>query len=345
MDSARSVTLSANSATRMGRILQRNALVVAIVALTACARSNANSSPEADAPDRAPPRHTPIPAASGSVADAGTGSAGRVLRFAWRPPGGLPEEYEMVDAADRHRIVLPPGTTRRARLPVMIALHGQPPRNQAPRSYRFPTVVARAAEALWTNGDVPPFILALPVFRFVGVNWPAFDLVLFRKALERQLAAEGIEASQYYVVGHSAAAGCGGQGMNGAHRLKPAAVGFFDTCVGPGFRSEVRALRKARVPTLLAHSVETAGFRPRQRREYMTTFDFGKVFAPLGLAPSACPERLPDAPLRAQPFRCAADGEQVARALVLDTGEGEAGHNAVVPVAFAYFVREYLSAR
>ena len=133
--------------------------------------------------------------------------------------------------------------------------------------------------------------------------------------------------------------------MNGAHRMRPAAVGFFDTCVGQGFRAEVRALRKAGIPTLLLHSVETAGFRPRQPREYMTTFDFGKVFAPLGLAPGECPERLPDAPLRPQPFRCAADDSGVLRAFVLDTGEGEAGHNAIVPVAFAHFVREHVTER
>jgi hypothetical protein len=28
---------------------------------------------------------------------------------------------------------------------------------------------------------------------------------------------------------------------------------------------------------------------------------------------------------------------------VLDTGEGEAAHNAVVPVAFRYFIEEYLA--
>ena len=251
----------------------------------------------------------------------------------------------MTDVADRHRIVLAPSIARDQSYPVVIALHGQPHRAQDPRDYRFPETVTRAAESLWAHGDAQPFVLALPVFRFMGVNWPAFDLVLFRKALERQLTAEGIHTSSYYVLGHSAAAGCGGQGMNDAHRIAPAAVGLFDTCVGAGFRNEVRALRKAGIATLLIHSVETAGFRPRQRREYMTTFDFGKVYAPLGLAPSACPSRVPEAPLRPQPFRCAVDETGVLRAFVLDTGSGEEGHNAVIPVAFSYFVREYLSSK
>jgi hypothetical protein len=266
-----------------------------------------------------------------------------VLRFAWRPPGADAADYEMSDVSDRHRIVLAPGVERGRSYKVLIALHGQPPRAQDPRHYRFTETVTRAAESLWAGGDAPAFVLALPVFRFSGVNWPAFDLLRFRKALERELAAEGVGTTEYYVIGHSAAAGCGGQGMNGAHRMAPAAVGFFDTCVGPGFRSEVRALRKARIPTLLTHSVETAGFRPRQRREYMTTFDFGRVYAPLGLAPQQCPARVPEAPLRAQPFRCAGDPESIVQAFVLDTGDGEAGHNAVVPVAFSYFVREYVN--
>ena len=228
---------------------------------------------------------------------------------------------------------------------MVIALHGQPKRGVAPRDYRFGATVARVAESLVERGDVPPLVLVLPVFRYLEVNWPGFDLPQFRATVARRLAAEGVEASAYYVVGHSAAAGCGGEGMNGAHRMAPAAVGFFDTCLGGGFRSAVRALRKAGIPTLITHGVETAGFRPRQPREYMTTFDFGRAYAPLGLEPSACPQRVPDAPLRPQPFRCAADPGASTRAFVVDTGTGEEGHNAVVPVAFAYFLREYVAPR
>ncbi len=324
-------------------VLKRRAMAILLSALPSCAQPHVEPAPRADAAEHARAPQTTASPATVPVENSPPRSAGRELRFAWRPPGSLPAEYEMADPADRHRIVLPPDAAPGATLPVVLALHGQPPRNQAPRHYRFPSVVTRVAQSLWAKRDTPRFILVLPVFRFQGVNWPGFDLVSFRKQLAAQLTAEGFSGSQYYVVGHSAAAGCGGQGMNGAHRMQPAAVGFFDTCVGPGFRAEVRALRKAGVPTLLLHSVETAGFRPRQPREYMTTFDFGKVFAPLGMTPSSCPERLPDAPLRPQPFRCAADADGTLRAFVLDTGHGEAGHNAIVPVAFAHFVREYVS--
>lgn len=324
----------------------RTVVCLLLATLNACARSNASGPAQLDAAvSSTAGQLTPRSGPARPTSHAAIVSASRVLRFAWRPPGGTAADYEMGDAADGHRLVLPPGAARGRAYPVIIALHGQPKRGQAPRHYRFTEVVTRVAQSLWTSGDAPRFVLVLPVFRFTGTNWPAFDLVLFRKELERQLAAEGVQASQYYVVGHSAAAGCGGLAMNGVHRITPVAVGFFDTCVGAGFRSEVRALRKAGVPTLLAYSVETAGFRPRQRREYMTSFDFGKVFAPLGLAPSDCPARLPDAPLRPQPFRCAADSSGVVRAFVLDTGEGEAAHNAVVPVAFRYFVEEYLGRR
>jgi hypothetical protein len=322
------------------------AVLSILATLVGCARSNASAPPRQDAglgSTTAQPAPRSGPAQT--TAHAAAVSASRVRRFAWRPPGGSAAEYELLDVADGHRLVLPAGAARGHAYPVVIALHGQPKREQAPRHYRFTEVVTRVAQSLWTRRDSPQFVLALPAFRFTGTNWPAFDLVRFQKELERQLAAEGVHPSQYYVVGHSAAAGCGGLGMNGAHRMKPAAVGFFDTCVGGGFRSEVRALRKAGIPTLLAYSVETAGFRPRPRREYMTSFDFGKVFAPLGLAPGDCPAHLPDAPLRPQPFRCARDSSGVVRAFVLDTGEGEAGHNAIVPVAFRYFIEEYVGRR
>ena len=111
-----------------------------------------------------------------------------------------------------------------------------------------------------------------------------------------------------------------------------------------GLAKEVVALRKAKIPTWMLHSVETAGFTPRQAVEYQTTFDFGRAYAPVGLEPSTCPDRLPEKTLRQQPFRCASDKDGITRALVVDTGEGEQAHNALVPVALGFFLREYLSA-
>jgi hypothetical protein len=228
---------------------------------------------------------------------------------------------------------------------VLVAFHGQPKRGQAPRTYAFPERVIEVASDLVARGDVAPLVVALPVFRFGGLDWPGFDLVAFRTKIEQVLSAEGLQAKDFYVVGHSGAAGCGGDGMNRAHRIHPAAVGFFDTCLGGGWRDEIRALQRARVPTSILQSVETAGVQPRQLREYDGRYDFGQVFRTVGLAPVACAEDVPQAPLRAQPYRCAADADGITRAFVVDTGEGEAGHEALVPVALAYFLREHLPAR
>jgi hypothetical protein len=251
----------------------------------------------------------------------------------------------MSQPEDQHRLVFAGGLAQGGRYPVLIALHGQPKRDQVPRDYAFPKTVIAVTSDLVERGEVPPLVLVLPVFRYLGTNWPAFDLRALRTKVEQLLAAEGLHAGAYYVVGHSGAAGCGGDGMNRADRIAPAAVGFFDTCLGAGWREEVLALRKAHIPTLMVHSVETAGFVPRQPHEYLSTFDFGRAYAPVGLAASACPKHLPERPLRQQPFQCASDREGIARALVVDTGEGEAGHNAALPVALAYFLREYLAGR
>jgi hypothetical protein len=268
----------------------------------------------------------------------------RVVPFAWVPPGAPAASYEMSDAEDQHRLVLVGDVAPGGRYPVVVAMHGQPRRGEPPRSYAFVSVAIATAHDLVQRGEVRPFVLALPVFRYQGTNWPKFDLELFRGKVDEMLRADGLEASDHYVVGHSGAAGCGGDGMNRAHRLRPAAVGFFDTCLGAGFRSEVLALEQARIATWVIHSVETAGFSPRQPEEYAASFDFGRAYASLGLSPSACPARLPEKPLRQEPFRCAADHEGIVRALVVDTGEGETAHNALVPVALAFFLREYLSA-
>src|SRR5215471_3722163 len=236
----------------------------------------------------------------------------RTLHFAWRPAHSTAAAYEMSDPADQHQIVLTEGVARGGRYPVLIALHGQPKRGDSPRSYSFPKRVTEVIEDLVRRGAVRPLVLVLPVFRFYGANWPAFDLVELRPVLEDLLAREGVGAGGYYVVGHSGAAGCGGDGLNRAHRLEPQGVGFFDTCLGAGWRDEMQALRQAKVPTLVMHSVETAGVFPRQAHEYLSTFDFGPVYAGAGLRPVTCGEPLPDVPLRPRPFRCTADEEGIA---------------------------------
>jgi hypothetical protein len=248
----------------------------------------------------------------------------------------------MADPEDQHRIVLTPGVRAGETYPVVIALHGQPKRGQRPASYAFPKAVTDVAVDLVRRGEVAPFVLVAPVFRFFGANWPAFDLVAFRRVVEERLAAEGVRAGAFFVVGHSGAAGCGGDGLNRAHRIRPRAVGFFDTCLGAGWRDEIAALRAERIATLVIHSVETAGFVPRQPREYLSDFDFGRPYAAVGLAPGPCPQHLPDVALRPRPFRCSADDDGIVKAFVVDTGEGETAHEAVVPVALTYFLREYL---
>ena len=268
-------------------------------------------------------------------------SAPRTITFAWRPPGGSRRVYSATEPEDQHRLVLPGVVTRGGRYPVVIAFHGQPKRGQAPRDYAFVRTVTETTLPLVERGEVEPLVLAIPVFRFEGRDWPGFDLARFAEEISGRLQAERISISGYLLLGHSAAAGCGGQGLNEAARIHPKAVGFFDTCVGPGFQQAVRALRRDHVPTLLMHSVETAGFRPRQPMEYMPGFDFGRVYRPLGLEPIECPEQLPEAPLRTLAFRCAADPEGTTRAFVVDTGQGQEAHDALIPVAVRYFLRQY----
>ena len=274
--------------------------------------------------------------------DAGDGF--RVLRFPWRPPGAGAEAYAMDEAEDQHGILFPTRSLETA-LPVVIAFHGQPKRGQAPRTYGFLAKVTETAQGAMATDAVRPIVLVLPVFRYFGQNWPAFDVVAFEVEIEQHLAAAGVKSKGYYVVGHSGAAGCGGGGMNGVSRMKPAAVGFFDTCLGSGWREEVQRLRAAHVPTLLMHSLETAAFSPRQSAEYLSTFDFGRAYGPAGLAPSACPDELPKAKLRDQPFRCSSDRQGTTQGLIVDSGEGEEGHNALVPIALEYFLKRYVGPR
>jgi hypothetical protein len=248
----------------------------------------------------------------------------------------------MHDAEDQHHILLLRGTERGEAYPVVVAMHGQPRRGQAPRTYRFPAVVSRVAREGLTQGDLGPFVLVTPVFRFEGQNWPSFELGPFMTVVYRALADAGIAGSGLYIVGHSGAAGCGGAGLNQVAKLTPNAVGFFDTCVGSGFAQAVRALAAQRTPTLIVHSVETAGFVPRHALEYDADFDFGKVYAPLGLKAATCPEQLPAAPLRSIDYRCAKNDTGSTQAFVVNTGHGEAAHEALVPVALRYFLQRYV---
>lgn len=247
----------------------------------------------------------------------------------------------MGDREDQHRIVVSKQVRPGGSYPVLIAFHGQPGRGQAPRDYAFPGTVEAVTLGLIDAREIEPLVLVIPVFRFEGKNWPGFDVAALLTEVTRLLAEEKIAVSKSLLVGHSAAAGCGGGGLNRAHEAHPSAVGFFDTCVGPGFSQQVHALRKERVPTFIVHSVETAGYRPRPPMEYWPDFDFGRVYGPLGLVPSDnCQPPLPEAPLRNQRYRCASDPEGVTRAFVVDTGEGQEGHDAVVPVALRFFLRQ-----
>ena len=266
----------------------------------------------------------------------------RTITFAWKPANASAREYPMSDPEGQHRILLTRGVENGNAYAVVVALHGQPRRGQAPRSYVFPRVVSEVTRELVQSEQIEPLILVTPVFRFEGENWPNFELVDFMAQVRRIISGLGLGIKGTYVVGHSGAAGCGGGGLNRVSSASPNAVGFFDTCVGAGFVQQVLALAKQRIPTLIIHSVETAGFQPRQPIEYDANFDFGKVYSNIGLRPATCPARLPEAPLRQLTFRCATNNSGTTLALVLDTGQGEKAHEALVPVALRFFLREYL---
>ncbi len=251
----------------------------------------------------------------------------------------------MESSEDQSRLVLFAEDRAVGSYPVVVAMHGQPPRGKAPRDYRFAPIVLAEVEPMVERSDVRPFILALPVFRFLGQNWPGFDLSEFRAEVDALLAEEGIRAEGYYVFGHSGAAGCGGDGMNRPLRLAPQAVAFVDTCLGSGFRRGVRDLHEAKVPTILLHSAETAGFVPRQAIEYSSSFDFGRAYEPLGIVPTECPPDRPDVALRDQPYRCAKTPDGVVRAFVVDTGEGEPAHEEALRVGTRYFLKTFIGKR
>ncbi|MDD5306645.1 MAG: hypothetical protein PHU25_04920, partial [Deltaproteobacteria bacterium] len=124
----------------------------------------------------------------------------------------------------------------------------------------------------------------------------------------------------------------------------PKAVGFFDTCLGKAWGAEIKELYKRKIHVVSVHSVETAGFEPRQRPEYQAAFDFAKAYAQRDIKLNGgCPKPHPGAKLRKHAFNCAGTHDGLARAFVVDTGEGEAAHGALLPVALRYFVSEYVA--
>ncbi len=267
----------------------------------------------------------------------------RTISFSWKPRNAHANEYAMNSPEDQHRMTIMRGVVQGHAYPVVVAFHGQPRRGQAPRTYAFPNVVIEATRVLVQTGQVQPLVLVTPVFRFEGQNWPQFELAEFMGEVNRVLSQAGLTSSGTYVFGHSGAAGCGGGGLNGVAEASPKAVGFFDTCIGAGFVREAKALEQKRIPTLIMHSVETAGYRPRQPVEYDANFDFGKIYSAIGLHAAECPPRLPEVPLRQLVYRCATSSGATTQALVVDTGLGEKAHEALVPIAVRYFLREYLT--
>lgn len=267
----------------------------------------------------------------------------RTIFFAWRPKTGPAASYRLLDVADQHRVIIFNGVEKQKAPSVLAGFHGQPKRGKDPRNYPFGDTVVHVVQKMIESKEIPPVILVLPVFRFTGQNWPGFHLHDFKKKVLSILKEQKITPEDWYLFGHSGAAGCGGDGLNHAHRISPKAVGFFDTCLGTGWQSEIKALKKAGIRTVNMHSVETAGFRPRQRPEYQADFDFGRAYGPLGIRPVNCPESLPEAPLREQPYRCAADASGKIEAFVVDTGQGVEAHTRLLPEALRYFLRRFVS--
>ncbi len=268
-----------------------------------------------------------------------------VIRFSWRPPDGPPMCYDLEDPLDQHRIVLFPGVKPGGTYPVVVGFHGTY-KNKPPREYKFLRTVPGHVGTLIRDGEIRPVVLVLPAFRFRVLNWPGFDVVKFRAKVEGILKQRGLKASDWILFGHSGAAGCGGDGgLNQAWRLKPKVVGFFDTCLGRGWQKAVRELHRRKLDVVNIHTVETAGFRPKQRPEYQHTFDFGRAYAPLGMKPVKCPAHTPGTRLRDQEYRCAATPDGVVRAFVVDTGEGKAAHSAAVPVGIRYLLKEYVGVK
>jgi len=262
----------------------------------------------------------------------------REIRFEYTPSKRVADAYAMADEADRHRIVLTPGVEAGGEYPVVVAFHGQPKRGRDPREYFFPDLVRDLVVGMVRGGEIRPVVLVIPVFRFVGGNWPWMNPGKLRDHVEELLAEEGVSSGDWFAFGHSGAAGCGGAGLNQAHLMRPAGVGYFDTCLGDDWKKEVGLLEKAGVRTVNIHSVETAGFRPRQDPEYQSWFDFGRAYGPAGLAPVGCPKVHPGERLRDQKYRCAASKDGVITGFVVDSGEGVEAHKAILEPAIRYFL-------
>jgi hypothetical protein len=237
-----------------------------------------------------------------------------------------------------HRIVFTPGVKAGKSYPVVIAFHGQPKRGKDPRDYAFPDKVQNLIVQMVKDKKIVPVILVIPVFRFEGGNWPWFNTAKFKKIVIEQLLKNNLKADRWFMFGHSGAAGCGGGGLNQAHLANPAAVGFFDTCIGKKWQDEIGLLEQKGIKTVNIHSVETSGFKPRQRPEYQADFNFGKAYEPAGLHPVACPKVHPGKELRKQRFRCAATKSKTVLGFVIDTGYGKEAHEKVLKPAIEYFL-------
>jgi hypothetical protein len=265
-----------------------------------------------------------------------------VVYFEWRPPKGSNAVYGLPEKEDQHRIFLPPGLKKGGTYPVVVGFHGQPKQGKAPRNYKFVKNIPATVAAVAKEEQLTPFVFVMPVFRFMGQNWPDFDVRAFRKEVENQLKKREIVAGDWFAFGHSGAAGCGGDGLNQIEQMSPRAVGFFDTCLGRGWRRAIFELQKRGIETVNIHSVETAGFRPKQVPEYQSTFDFGRAYGPVGMSPVPCPKIHPGKRLRDQKYRCAATKDKVIQGFVVDSGEGQPAHEALLPMAIRYFLRRYI---
>jgi hypothetical protein len=251
----------------------------------------------------------------------------------------------MEDEADMHKIIIPKGVKDGDTIPVVIGFHGQPKRGKNPRDYEFPGLVQKNVTSMIDNGEIVPIILVLPVFRFKGGNWPAFNPVNFKnkinEIIQQKSNVKNLKTNRWIAFGHSGAAGCRGGGLNMIASINPSNVGFFDTCLGDGWQTAVKTLHKKKIQTLNIFSVETAGFKPRQFPEYQSTFDFGRAFLPLGITPVTCPKIVPGKKLRDLPARCSETKDGIIKGFVVDTGVGINAHKGIVIPALKYFLNEF----
>lgn len=280
---------------------------------------------------------------SGAAHEPNEGNSSKTVYFEWCPKPKFKESYEMSDQADQHRIVLPKGWEKGKSYPVVVAFHGQPKRGKNPRDYMFMAPVEQKVMEMVDDKEIEPVILVMPVFRFYGTNWPMFHPKRFLQKIEEILSEDEITPTDWYAFGHSGAAGCGGAGLNQIHLIDPKGVGFFDTCLGDGWKNEIAALQRAKIKTFNIHSVETAGFKPKQRPEYQADFDFGRAYSPLGIDAISCPEKQPGPNLRTLDHRCSATSDGVINAFVIDTGEGKQAHKDILDPAIDFFLKYFLA--